>query len=29
MAQNQASVAPMGKGKKSKVVRYNNGDTYF
>lgn len=29
MAQNQASVAPMGKGKKSKVVRYNKWGYIF
>lgn len=29
MAQNQASVAPMGKGKKSKVVRYNRWGYIF
>ncbi len=29
MAQNQASVAPMGKGKRSKVVRYNKWGYIF
>ncbi len=29
MAQNQASVAPMGKGKKSRIVRYNKWGYIF